>query len=303
MILRIARSLRATVLALLFAAAGADARAEGGPAPVPVETGAPVLNLSAVLGAGSQPVRANLHWRVFNEAANADGSHELVAESRAAAPALQIKDGQYIVHVAYGLAAATKRVVVGGASVTERIAVNAGGLKIIGVIGDAQIAANRLNVSVFVPLPGNSEAKLVLDHARPNDLIALPEGSYHVVSTYLDATLPAAQAGGVNNATNSVVAADLKVQTGKLTEATLRHRAATPTLKLVNKPGGEALANTSFTVLTPGGDVIRELIGAFPSLVLAEGDYVAIARHDGKAVQQNFKVESGLDRDVEILNK
>ena len=293
----------ALVLGVVLAAASVRARAEG-PVPTPVESAAPVLNLSAVLGAGGQPVRANLHWRVFNEAANADGSHDLVAESRAAAPALQIKDGQYIVHVAYGLAAATKRVVVGGATVTERLAVNAGGLKIIGVIGDAQIPANRLKVSVFVPLPGNSEAKLVLDHAKASDLIALPEGSYHVVSTYLDAALPGSQAGaGVANATNSVVSADLKVQTGKLTEATLRHRAATPTLKLVNKPGGEALANTSFTVLTPGGDVIRELVGAFPSLVLAEGDYVAIARHDGKAVQQDFKVESGLDRDVEIMNK
>ena len=283
--------------------AGGVARAEG-PAPIPVEAGGPVLNLSAVLGGGTQPVRFNLHWRVYGEAANADGSHELVAESRLAAPALKIKEGQYIVHVAYGLAAATKRVVVGSAGVTERLAVNAGGLKIIGVIGDAPIPANRLSIAVFVPLPGNSEAKLVLGHARPSDLIALPDGSYHVVSTYLDAAAGGGQAAtGVNNATNSVVSADLRVQTGKLTEATLRHRAATPTLKLVNVAGGEALANTSFTVLTPGGDVIRELIGAFPSLVLAEGEYVAIARHGGKAFQQTFKVDSGLDRDVEILAK
>ncbi len=73
------------------------------------------------------------------------------------------------------------------------------------------------------------------------------------------------------------------------------------TLKLVNAPGGEALANTSFTVLTPGGDVIREMIGAFPSLVLAEGEYVAIARRDGRTYQGTFAVRSGRDRDVEIL--
>ncbi len=72
------------------------------------------------------------------------------------------------------------------------------------------------------------------------------------------------------------------------------------TLKLVNAQGGEALANTTFTVLTPGGDVIRELIGAFPSLVLAEGDYIAIARHDGKTYQSDFKVQSAVDRDVEV---
>ncbi len=75
------------------------------------------------------------------------------------------------------------------------------------------------------------------------------------------------------------------------------------TLKLVNTPGGEALANTSFSVLTPGGDVIRELIGAFPKLVLAEGEYVAIARYEGKTFQNTFKVVSTQDRDVEIVAK
>ena len=72
---------------------------------------------------------------------------------------------------------------------------------------------------------------------------------------------------------------------------------------VVDAHGGEALANTSFTILTPGGDVIREMIGAFPSLVLAEGEYVAIARHNSNVYQTNFKVESTIDRDVEVLAK
>ena len=86
----------------------------------------------------------------------------------------------------------------------------------------------------------------------------------------------------------------------------MRHCVTAPppmTLKLVNSPGGEALANTAFTILTPGGDVIREMIGAFPSATLAEGEYVAIARHDSKAYQTTFKVESGVDKDVEFLAK
>jgi hypothetical protein len=151
-----------------------------------------------------------------------------------------------------------------------------------------------------VPERGNSEAKLILANAPADAVIGLPEGAYHIVSTLLD-TSQGAQGG--NNATNSVVTADLKVPAGKLIEATLRHRAATITLKLVKTPGGEALANTNFSVLTPGGDVIRELIGAFPSLVLAEGEYVAIARHAGKTFQNVFKVHSTRDADVEIEMK
>ena len=42
-------------------------------------------------------------------------------------------------------------------------------------------------------------------------------------------------------------------------------------------------------------------MGAFPSLVLAEGEYAVIARHDGKTYQSTFQVETGSDRDVEVL--
>jgi hypothetical protein len=93
------------------------------------------------------------------------------------------------------------------------------------------------------------------------------------------------------------------VQAGKLTDVTINHRAAVITLKLVTDRGGEALANTSWSVLTPGGDMIKETIGAFPRVVLAEGDYVAIARNEGKVFTRDFKVEAGIDREIEVLAK
>jgi hypothetical protein len=181
---------------------------------------------------------------------------------------------------------------------------NAGALRIVGMLGDQPINPAKLSIDIYVPEAGNSEAKLVLSHAKAGDLIGLPEGNYHVVSTLLDtAGYSGTQPSGVGNKTNSLVSADLKVQAGKLTDATLRHRSAVMTLKLVGTLGGEALANTAFTILTPGGDVIREMIGAFPSLVLAEGEYVAIARHDSRTYQTTFKVNSTVDRDVEVLAK
>jgi hypothetical protein len=45
------------------------------------------------------------------------------------------------------------------------------------------------------------------------------------------------------------------------------------------------------------------MIGAFPSLPLAEGEYVAIARRDGKTFQRNFNVVGGHDADIEVLSK
>jgi hypothetical protein len=98
-----------------------------------------------------------------------------------------------------------------------------------------------------------------------------------------------------------VVRSDVHVEAGKLTDIVVTHRAAVLTLKLVNDSGGEALANTQWTVLTPGGDVIKESIGAFPRVVLAEGDYHLIARNEGKTFQRDFKVITGVDREVEVL--
>ncbi len=264
------------------------------------------LYLSALLAPrDARPIdKGPLVWRVFDEGIDAGGRHKLVAQSTDAAPAFSLPEGSYIVHAALDLASAVRRVTVGSQASSERLVLNAGALRVVGLLGDQPINPTKLAISIFIPETGNSEAKLVVPRARAGDLIALPEGNYHVVSTLLDtAGYSGTQKDGVGNKTNSVVTADLKVQAGKLTDATLRHRSAVMTLKLVGAPGGEALANTSFTILTPGGDVIREMIGAFPSLVLAEGEYVAIARHDAKTYQTTFRVDSTLDRDVEVIAK
>ena len=53
----------------------------------------------------------------------------------------------------------------------------------------------------------------------------------------------------------------------------------------------------------PGGDVIKESIGAFPHVILAEGDYRVIARNDNKSYEREFKVITGVDGEVEVLTR
>ncbi len=269
------------------------------PDTAPVESAHGMVRLAALFAASdTQPVQEGLHWRIFEEVPGTDGNHKLVAQSTSATPNLSLPDGNFMIHVALGLAGATKRITINGSVLNETLVLNAGGLRIAGQLGDTPINPAKLSISIYVPERGNPEAKLVVANAKSGDTVGLPEGNYHIVSTLLDAV-----ANGSASQTNSVISADLKVQAGKLTDATLRHRAATITLKLVNNPGSEALANTSFTILTPGGDVIREMIGAFPSATLAEGEYVAIARHASQTYQTTFKVVSGVDKDVEVLSK
>ena len=246
------------------------------------------LHVNAVFAGENKPVRSGVIWRIYADRGEA-GKPDVVARSTQAAAVFNLAPGNYIVHATYGYAGASKRVTIQSGAVAEQIALNAGALKLAGAVGDAAIPVNRLSFSIYVPIGANSEGRLVLADARAGDLIRLPEGTYHVVSTYGDS--------------NAITRSDLKVETGKITEATLNHRAATVTLKLVASAGGEAFAGTAFSVLTPGGDVIREAIGAFPSVTLAEGDYVLIARHESEVYTREFKVESGLNRDVEILAK
>jgi hypothetical protein len=277
--------------------------------------GQATLSLSAVLNGGTGPLTGGLRWRVFRAQADADGAHPLIVESRLPEPTLTLAPGDYVVHVALGLASATKRLTLGPEVRTVRLTLSAGALRIGGALADQPIDPSSLSLAIYVPENRNRESKLVYARAKAGDVVILPEGYYHIVSTYLDTVggrflIPAAAPTTGKSAapappatipSNSVVSADIKVVSGKLIDVTLRHRCATMTLKLVNKPGAEALANTTFTVLTPGGDVIRELIGAFPSLVLAEGEYAVVARHDAKTYQSTFEVQSGMDRDVEVV--
>jgi hypothetical protein len=246
------------------------------------------VQLSAVYAGDQRPIQAGLVWRVFED--RGDGTKPVVIKkSTAATASFSLPPGNYTVHAAYGFAGASKRITVQGGPVVERLTISAGALKVGGTIGDNPIPANRLSVSVYVPMGNNSEGRLVANKVRGGEVVRLPEGPYHVVSTYGES--------------NAIMRADLTVEPGRVTEATLNHRAATLTLKLVASGGGEAFAGTAFSVLTPGGDVIREAIGAFPSVTLAEGDYVLIARHEGQIYTREFKVESGLDRDIEVLAK
>jgi hypothetical protein len=257
------------------------------PAMPPAEPDAQ-LTLSALLSGPGVPLQDGLTWRIFDD--RGEGTRPVVvARSNDAEPHFTLPPGAYVATVTYGFASASKRIVLGGQSATDTLRVAAGALRLSGAVGDVKIPADQVTFAVFVPVGTNSEGRLVRSGIKTGELLRLPEGTYHVVSTYGES--------------NAIQRADLKVENGKVTEATLNHRAATVTLKLVAAPGAEAFAGTAFSVLTPGGDTIREAIGAFPQVTLAEGDYVLIARHDGQVFSREFKVESGLDRDIEAIAK
>ena len=249
------------------------------------------VRFEAKLTPGGETMQDGLAWRVFSPVAGQDGKLPLIASSNGGSAAFQLAPGDYFVNVAFGRAGVTKKVTVPteGDVAKETLILDAGGFVLNAVAGaDQRIPPAQLSFSVYSSeVRDNGDRALVMSDVKPNTVVRLAAGTYHIVSEY----------GEVN----AVVRADIQVEAGKLTQAVLQHRAAQVTLKLVSQAGGEAIADTAWSVLTAAGDVVSESVSAFPSMVLAEGDYLAIARNKDKIYQRDFNVKAGLNSDVEVL--
>jgi hypothetical protein len=269
--------------------------AQAAPAPSPpvaqaapiVPAGQVALAVTARYGPSAPSITGGLIWRVFASKPDQAGVFRLLKEDKAAAPTFVLPAGNYVVHASFGLASAAKAVQLRSDTVREVFDIPAGGMRLEGRVGDIRIPTGQISFDIYNGSQfDTADRRPIAQNVMTGDVVLVPEGTYYIVSNYGDG--------------NAVVRSDVRVQTAKLTDVVVTHRAAVITLKLVSEAGGEALANTQWTVLTPGGDVIKESIGAFPRVVLAEGDYRAIARNEGKSFERDFKVITGVDGEVEV---
>ena len=260
------------------------------PSPVPVNpnAGQGVLALTARYGKDMPVINSGLVWRVYSDRPDETGAFKLIREDRGATPNIVLPPGSYVVHVAMGLVSAVRPVTIKSDTDREAFVLPAGGLRIEGRVGTSKIPQNQISFSIYKGSQFETgERSPLLPSVAAGDVVLLQEGTYYIVSNYGDA--------------NSTVRSDIRVQASKLTDVIITHRAAVITLKLVGDKGGEALANTAWSVITPAGDVIKESIGAFPRVVLSEGEYRAIAKNEGKVFERPFKVVNGVDGEIEVV--
>jgi hypothetical protein len=254
----------------------------------PIRAGEGALLPVARFGRDAPVIGGGLHWRVYSDKPDHNGVFRLVREDRGAQPSFVLPAGGYVVHVSFGLASAAKPVQVRNETLREVFEIPAGGLVLKGQVGDVRIPTGQISYDIFRGSqfePG--ERRPIAANVLTGDVVLVPEGTYYILSKYGDG--------------NSVVRSDIRVQVGKLTDVTVTHRAAAIMLKLVSRRGGEALANTDWAVVSPAGDTITESKGAFPRVILAEGAYKVIARNDNKVYQQDLKVITGVDGEIEVL--
>ena len=248
------------------------------------------LTLKAHLVEGSEPVSRGMIWRVFSPVADESGKFPLAATAQGGIAHLELEPGSYLIHAAFGRAGATKRITIAADETrVEDFVLDAGGLQLNAILpGGVLIPANKLSFSIYdVREDDNGERALILPNVKPGTVVRLNAGTYHVVSTY--------------GAVNAVIRSDIRVEAGKMTEAVVEHRAAQLTMKLVREAGGEALADTAWVIMTEAGDIIRENVGAFASMVLAEGKYSVVAKNRERIYQREFDVIAGKNQDVEVM--
>jgi hypothetical protein len=248
--------------------------------PVPV-------TFKALLTEDGQQLQTGLVWRIF---ANGADGQRLVSTHRDPDPSTELLPGDYLVNAAYGLSNLTKKVhVESGKPLEESFVLNTGGLRLSAMLANRKpLAATAVNFDIFSDEEdqfGNRQK--ILGDARPGTIIRLNAGAYHVVSVYGDS--------------NAAVRADVTVEPGKVTDATMKHAAGKVTFRLVQQPGGEALADTHWTILTPRGEVVQENAGALPSHTLAAGKYSVVAAFAGENYSREFSVETGDMRQIEVV--
>lgn len=245
------------------------------------------VTLTARITQDGAPIPDGLVWRIFDTRPDASGELALVAKSDVGAPTVELPPGDYVVHVAYGRAQTSEPLSVATGANEKSFVLDAGALRLnSAVTGDVAIPASLLKFDIFTAGEENERA-MVAQGLAPNDIVTLNAGTYHIVSYF----------GSIN----AVVRADLRVEAGQLTDATLYHHASQVSFKLVSEVGGEAIADVEWTVKTADGATVFSELGAFPSTVLAEGDYLVLAKQGAQVFNREFQVHPGSAREIEVL--
>jgi len=245
------------------------------------------LILRAKLNKDGPDINDGLTWRIYSPLIGLDNKLPLIATASGGSAHFTLQPGTYFVNVTFGHANLTRRVnIQKNHPVSDAMILDAGGLQMNATMPKGKINEKRLFFEIYKDDDENEQQSLVLADVKPNMVVRLNAGMYHIVSKYGSA--------------NAIMRTDVKVESGKITQVTVLQHAAQITLKLVRQAGGEALADTSWSISNDSGDIIGEMAGAYASLVLAEGDYVAVAKNKDVIYQKEFSVETGKDQEIEV---
>lgn len=248
------------------------------------------LILHARLTNSNENIVKGLVWRVYAPILGVDNKLPLITTYEGGSARFDLEPGSYLVHVSFGHASAVRHISLeNGKSLVQNFNLDAGAVTLNATLLNGIVNEKELRFTLYEDEKENDDTGVVLSNIKPHSIVRLKAGRYHVASHY----------GSIN----AVVHSDIQVDAGKITEVSLEHQAAQIVLKLVRQEGGEALADTSWSITNNSGDIMYETVGAYVSLVLAEGEYIAIAKNKDQIYQKVFSVVSGRDEDINVVAK
>jgi hypothetical protein len=253
------------------------------------ESSAPV-RLSALITEEGGEIGKGLVWRIYDTKKDEAGRYKLVKTIKAPHFDGTLPLGVYLVNLSWGRSHFTQKMeILSSKPFTQKFVLNAGGLRLGARHMDGSVLpADQVVYRIYSDERDQfGKRRLILDNAKPDKTIRLNAGIYHISSLYGTA--------------NGIVETDITVGAGKLTIATINHTASKVTFKLVNQPGGEALARTIWRIQSPDGKLIKEVGGALPTLILAAGDYTIHAEQSGRIFARKVTIEPGDPVFVEIV--
>ncbi|PLX33248.1 MAG: hypothetical protein C0605_16675 [Hyphomicrobiales bacterium] len=233
------------------------------------------LSVQARIIDGTPPLTAGLTWSIFK--ADAGAPSQKVADSKQAIGSFDLKPGDYVVESRLDYARVRDFVSIkAGENASSDLVFNAGGLSLSTVLA-GKPPANASDVSYTVS--ERNTGRIVVKNLSSNQVIHLNAGDYEVISRYGNA--------------NAIVKANLSIQAGKLTEATLNHNAGRISLKLAGDENGPALKDVSWEVQKSNGSTVASSTSPQPGYVLAAGAYKVVAKHDGKVYRSSLMIRPG----------
>ncbi len=213
-----------------------------------------------------------------------------IVRSKLDEPTFSLPAGQYRVAAVLGLARVEEDITLrAGEKKTRDLVLNAGGVRLASTLAgigkriDEHLLYRVYNLS---PEKGAANQEL-LTSTLASPTLFLPAGPYRIESQY-----------GWHNARQTK---DIEVKAGEVQDVAFEQKASDVKLRLVDRPGGEAVDRVKWTLKYNGGGTVLISQDAEPTLILQAGSYQAMAQHDAKTYTQIFEAASNQEQTVEIV--
>jgi len=248
------------------------------------------LKLSARPAIGAQTLSDKVHYTIYKGAQSLDGKREQITQSNKTTPTFWLPAGEYFIKANYGLASANMTVQIKANQRTEKtVIINAGALRLSSRV---EGLPEKLKSQVFyiiydakADLEGNYREIFTTSQAERT--VRIPPGEYLIEGRW-----------GNTNARTPVSAV---VTAGKLTNATVIHRAGRARFKLTSVPGGTPTGKPYWTFYDFSGAEIGRNVKPTPERIFSAGKYTVVVRYDDQEFKAGFTIKSGDEKQIDIV--